>query len=197
LRTQTLMDSRSVDVNGGIGRTLIADDTLAHATSAELHRRATWSLDPAPWFDERGDLPIRLVRGAHFDHLDTASRNALFAREFRIDTQSNRVGYRLEGVPLRVSTRQLISEGVMPGTVQLPPGGAPIVLMREAPTTGGYPRIGHVAAVDLPRLAQRRPGQTVRFAEISAGDARTMYLRRERELRALQRLIAERLETIR
>ena len=197
LRTQTLMDSRSVDVNGGIGRTLIADDTLAHATSAELHRRAAWSLDPAPWFDERGDLPIRLVRGAHFDHLDTASRNALFAREFRIDTQSNRVGYRLDGVPLRVSTRQLISEGVMPGTVQLPPGGAPIVLMREAPTTGGYPRIGHVAAVDLPRLAQRRPGQTVRFAEISAGDARTMYLRRERELRALQRLIAERLETIR
>ena len=195
LRTQTLMESRSVDVNGGIGRALIADDTLAHAAFAETHPRATWSLDPAPWFDERGDHAIRLVRGAHFDHLDAASRSALFAREFRIDTQSNRVGYRLDGVPLRVSTQQLISEGVTPGTVQLPPGGAPIVLMREAPTTGGYPRIGHVAAVDLPRLAQRRPGQVVRFAEISAGDARTMYLRRERELRVLQRFIAERIRT--
>jgi biotin-dependent carboxylase-like uncharacterized protein len=192
-RTPTLMGSRSVDINGGIGRALAAGDTLAHAASDKTHLRTTWSLDPAPWFDEHGDRPIRLTRGAHFDHLDAASRDALFTREFRIDTQSNRVGYRLDGVPLRVSTLQLVSEGVTPGTVQLPPGGAPIVLMREAPTTGGYPRIGHVVAVDMPRLAQRRPGQTIRFAEIPASEARTMYLRRERELRVLQRSIAERL----
>lgn len=196
-RTPPLMGSRSVDVNGGIGRALLADDTLAHVPFQKTHPRTTWSLDPTPWFDEHGDHPIRLVRGAHFDHLDAASRNALFAREFRIDTQSNRVGYRLDGVPLRTSTQQLISEGVVPGTLQLPPGGSPILLMREAPTTGGYPRVGHVAAVDMPRLAQRRPGQTIRFVEIPAADARTMYLRRERELRALQRTIAERLDIIR
>ena len=89
---------------------------------------------------------------------------------------------------------ELISEGVTPGTVQLPPDGEPIVLMREAPTTGGYPRIGHVASVDLPRLAQRRPGQFVRFVEISAEQARTMYLRRDRELRVLQCWIAERIQ---
>jgi antagonist of KipI len=196
VRTPPTMTSRSADINGGIGRALVAGDTLAHDPYGGAHPHAHWSLDPAPWFDERDDRPINLIRGAHFTHLDAASRDMLFAREFRIDTQSNRVGYRLIGEQLRLSTPlELISEGATPGTVQLPPGGAPIVLMREAPTTGGYPRIGHVAAVDLPRLAQRRPGQTVRFAEIPASQARTMYLRRERELRVLQRSIAERLAT--
>ena len=194
-RTPLLLDSRSTDINAGIGRALAAGDVLAHASSNAVVPHATWSLDPAPWFDERDERPIRLVRGAHFACLDDASRRALFARTFRIAAQSNRVGYRLEGTPLRLSSPlELISEGVTPGTVQLPPGGDPIVLMREAPTTGGYPRIGHVAAVDLPRLAQRRPGQTVEFAEIPAADARTMYLRRERDVRVLQRSIAERLQ---
>jgi len=198
LHTPRELGSLSTDINAGIGRALVAGDTLAHGSAGRTHPPLHWSLDPAPWFDERDEQPISLIRGAHFARLDDASRKRLFAGEFRIDTQSNRVGYRLTGAPLRLSAPlELISEGVTPGTVQLPPGGAPIVLMREAPTTGGYPRIGHVAAVDMPRLAQRRPGQTLRFAEISPSDARTMYLRRERELRVLQRSIAERLETVR
>ncbi|HEX4479841.1 MAG TPA: biotin-dependent carboxyltransferase family protein [Rudaea sp.] len=196
LRAPMLMSSRSADINGGIGRALVAGDTLAHDPYVEAASHAAWSLDPAPWFDAHDDAPIHLIRGAHFAHLDATSRKTLFTREFRIDTQSNRVGYRLTGETLRLSEPlELISEGVTPGTVQLPPGGAPIVLMREAPTTGGYPRIGHIASVDLPRLAQRRPGQIVRFADISPADARTMYLRRERELRVLQRSIADRRDT--
>jgi biotin-dependent carboxylase-like uncharacterized protein len=195
LRTQVLMGSRSVDINGGIGRALVAGDTLAHDKCNIAASHATWSLDPAPWFDEHDDRPLHLIRGAHFEHLDRTSRDALFTRAFRISTKSNRVGYRLEGVPLRLSAPvDLISEGAMPGTLQLPPDGEPIVLMREAPTTGGYSRIGHVATADLPLLAQRRPGQAVRFVEISAEDARTMYLRREHELRTLQHSIAHRLK---
>jgi antagonist of KipI len=195
LRTPALMGSRSTDISGGIGRALAAGDRLAHDARNIAPPHTTWSLDPAPWFDEHDDRPLHLIRGAHFEQLDAASRNALFTRAFRISAKSNRVGYRLEGEALRLSAPiELISEGAMPGTLQLPPDGEPIVLMREAPTTGGYPRIGHVASVDLPRLAQRRPGQAVRFVEISADQARTMYLRRERELRALQRSIADRRE---
>ncbi len=196
LRADLVMDSRSVDINGGIGCALVAGNVLAHGPCGAAMTHAAWSLDPAPWFDAHDDAPIHFIRGAHFARLDDASRKTIFAREFRIDTQSNRVGYRLSGEPLRLSSPlELISEGVAVGTVQLPAGGAPIVLMREAPTTGGYPRIGHVATVDLPRLAQRRPGQRVRFVDISPADARTMYLRRERELRMLQRSIADRLDT--
>ncbi len=197
----SVLGSRSTDVNACLGpfggRALSAGDTLPTAsTSIPTMKNTAWSLDPSPWFDEHADRPISLICGTHFSNLDVDSQRELFAREFHIDSQSNRVGYRLQGRALRLrEPLEIISEGVVPGTMQLPPGGEPIVLMAEAPTTGGYPRIGHVAAVDLPRLAQRRPGQTVRFVELSPHEAQTRYLHRERELVALKQSIIERLKT--
>jgi len=155
---------------------------------------ATWSLDPRPWFDADPENPIRLIRGTHFDALDAASRAALFEAEFRITPDSNRVGFRLDGPRLTLSMPlELVSEPLAAGTLQLPPGGQPIALMAEHPTVGGYPRIGHVAAVDLARLAQRRPGDTVRFAAIDLDDAQTRYLERERALARMIDAIHERL----
>ena len=215
------LGSCSTDINAVLGpyggRGLIAGDEVSIGrTAAErlspssiaLGRRpsgndgeheavvaAHWSLDPQPWFDARGDLPVTLARGSHFENLDASSRRALFASEFRVGNESNRVGYRLETAKLRLQAPlELISEGVVPGTMQLPPNGNPIVLMAEAPTTGGYPRIGMVATVDLPRLAQRRPGDHVRFVETSLADAQTRYLQRERALAALIHTITERLK---
>ena len=212
-----VLGSRSTDINAALGplagRGLSAGDSLpVGATAAERldpswralggRQSAThdsvvaahWSLDPQPWFDLRGDQPVALVRGKHFNDLDAASQDSLFSGAFRIGNESNRVGYRLEGAKLHTAAPlELISEGVVPGTMQLPPNGNPIVLMAEAPTTGGYPRIAHVAAVDLPRLAQRRPGDHVRFAEISLADAQTRYLQRERTLASLVHTINERL----
>lgn len=154
----------------------------------------TWSLDPRPWFDADAQTPIRLIRGAHFDALNPASRATLFDAEFRIDKDSNRVGFRLDGPALALTAPiELVSEPLVAGTLQLPPGGQPIALMVEHPTIGGYPRIGQIAAVDLPRLAQRRPGDPVRFAEIDLDAAQTRYLERERELLRLIEAIGERL----
>ena len=141
------------------------------------------------------DRAIAVTRGTHFDQLDGGSQRRFFSAEFRIASQSNRVGYRFDGTPLTLlAPVELVSEGSVPGTIQLPPDGQPIALMSEAPTTGGYPRIAHVASVDLPHLAQRRPGHGVRFAEISIAEAQTRYLRREGELRALRTAILERLQ---
>jgi antagonist of KipI len=214
------LGSRSTDINAALGsfngRGLVSGDELpvgqapaerltpswpALAGRAADERggdegvvAAHWSLDPQPWFDARGDLPVALARGSHFESLGAASRRALFAGEFRVGNESNRVGYRLEGTKLSLqSPLELVSEGVVPGTMQLPPNGNPIVLMAEAPTTGGYPRIGMVATVDLPRLAQRRPGDRVRFVETSLAEAQTRYLQRERALAALIHTINERL----
>jgi antagonist of KipI len=215
-----VLGSRSTDINAALGpfngRGLVAGDALpiAQVEPERLSRlrralRATplersgesnefvsahWSLDPQPWFDLRGDLPVALLHGSHFEHLDMASRRALFDGSFRVGNESNRVGYRLEGPRLNPGAPlELISEGVVPGTVQLPPNGSAIVLMAEAPTTGGYPRIAHVATVDLPRLAQRRPGDHVRFVETSLAEAQSRYLQREQALTALTRTIGERL----
>jgi antagonist of KipI len=189
-----MLDSSSTDLNAGIGAGVLASgDVLPLKASTANLTPVKWSLDPAPWFDP--EPPIRLVVGTHFPYLDADAQQGLFAAAFRIGSDSNRVGFRLEGEPLRLrEPLELVSAGVVPGTMQLPPGGAPIVLMAEAPTCGGYPRIAHVATVDLPRLAQRRPGDHIRFTRISLAAAQTRYLERERALDALAQTIRQRLQ---
>jgi len=214
-----VLGSRSTDVNAALGpipRPLAAGDELpcvaaprslcgnlweafearpfeGHADNRNIFS-TNWSLDPAPWFDVDATRPIRAIAGTHFDHLDLDSQRALFGAEFRLGVDSNRVGCRLEGVPLQLAAPiELVSEGTAPGTVQLPPGGVPIVLTAEAPTTGGYPRIAQVIAIDLPHLAQRRPGDVVRFAQTDLADAQMRYLEREHALAKLDSWIRARL----
>jgi antagonist of KipI len=192
-----ILGSASDDINAGFGRPLAAGDVLSIASSSGSEADFTtpkWSIDPTSWFHSEALPSIRVIAGPHFDRLDEPSRDAFFQSTFRISADSNRVGYRLEGPALALrAPLELISEGVVSGTMQLPPGGAPIVLMAEAPTTGGYPRIGQVASVDLPRLGQLRPGDTLRFTPISLADAQTRYLEREQTIAALSRTIRERL----
>jgi antagonist of KipI len=198
-----VLGSASTDVNAGLGpndgKPVRAGDRLdlgvvARAYDAASSHDLAWALDPRPWFDVDPAHPIRLIRGRHFDALDADSQAALFAQEFRVSADSNRVGLRLDGPRLALAAPlELVSEAIAAGTVQLPSGGQPIALMAEHPTTGGYPRIGQVAAIDLPRLAQRRPGERVRFAPIGIEEAQTGYLVRERELARLCEAIAMRL----
>lgn len=128
--------------------------------------------EPRPW--------LRLIRGPEFDRLSPDGRKAVFEAEFRVAAESDRMGYRLEGPRLEIADAgEMISEGVTTGTLQLPPGGTPIVLMADRQTTGGYPRIGQVATVDLPKLAQLRPGDALAFREIDVREAQSLYLARE------------------
>src|SRR5699024_5201944 len=109
---------------------------------------------------------------------------------------SNRVGVRLQGPELALSVPlELISEGVTTGTVQLPPGGQPIIMGPEHPVTGGYPRIGQVTAVDLPKLAQCRPGDTVNFRFTDMTRAMAQLAKRETALQQLIGHIGQRLKT--
>jgi 5-oxoprolinase (ATP-hydrolysing) subunit C len=78
-----------------------------------------------------------------------------------------------------------VSAPVAPGTIQLPPDGQPIVLLADAQTVGGYPRLGHVIAADLPRLAQWRAGDTLRFVAVDVAAARAAALRRRGEIARL------------
>ncbi|MBS0556813.1 MAG: biotin-dependent carboxyltransferase [Proteobacteria bacterium] len=210
-----LLGSRSVDIAGGLGSPLGAGDALPVAESPpNLHRMllrrldarasassdpdvcaATWSLNPRHWLDLSLDNPIGIIEGAHFAQLTDAAQRRLVDATFRIGGDSSRMGLRLREARLDLrEPLELVSAGVVPGTMQLPPSGDPIVLMAEAPTCGGYPRIGHVIAVDQPRMAQRRPGDNVRFARVSLDEAQTRYLERERALTALARTLRERLQ---
>ncbi|WP_430390707.1 biotin-dependent carboxyltransferase family protein [Dyella sp. 20L07] len=201
-----VLHSRSTDLHARIGpfdgRPLRADDCLAVGEREPLWRSdakstsfLSWGLDPQPWFDF-DDAPLALLRGHHFDALDSASQQTLFRTPFVISKDSNRTASRLDGQRLALrEPLELISEATLPGTMQLPPYGQPIVLQAEAPVTGGYPRIGQLAAVDLPRLAQRRPGRAVCFLETTLEEASARLARRQQRLDRVLHDIAQRLES--
>jgi biotin-dependent carboxylase-like uncharacterized protein len=191
------LGSRATDINAGAGplqgRALRAGDRLRlGAAPPVVARSRRWSLDPRPWFDEAAVL--RLQPASHTAQLDDVSRAALIADTFRLRADSNRVGARLQGPALRLrQPLELVSEGVIAGVMQLPPGGQPIVLLNEHPATGGYPRIAQLAAIDLARLAQRRPGDLLRFAWITPDQAGQAYDRQQQRLHCLLANIARRL----
>lgn len=200
-----VLGSRSTDLHARIGplggRALQLGDQLALGDSApwswlgliKQPRILRWGLDPQPWFDD-SRAPLALLRGRHFDELDEASQHTLFAKTFAISKDSNRTASRLDGERLNLRHPiELISEATIPGTLQLPPSGQPILLQAEAPVTGGYPRIGQLAAVDLARLAQRRPGDTISFRETTLEASAQRLANRHQRLQRLLDRIARRL----
>lgn len=200
-----VLGSRSTDFNARLGpnagRPLRAGDTFPVASQAgrlfaETARSPGWRLDPRPWFRDDHPASLRLLPGGHADLLTAESRAALYAETFQVQSDSNRTGLRLCGPGL--SWREpieMVSEGCTPGLVQLPPSGQPIAFGPECPVSGGYPRIGHVVAVDLPRLAQLRPGDALRFTPCTLDEALRLLQVREQALLQLETRIAARLPT--
>jgi KipI family sensor histidine kinase inhibitor len=141
--------------------------------------------------DNGGSAPfkLRVVRGAEFESFDEAGRNAFFNAEFRISPRSNRMGYRLEGPPMRAEAGEMLSHGVTPGTIQVPAGGQPIILTADGQTTGGYAKIAHLIGADLPRLAQAKPGDAVHFAEVDLEEAIEATRAQEERFVRLKRMI--------
>jgi len=130
---------------------------------------------------------IRCIASAETDLLSPSSENEMFTSSFIIHRQSNRMGYRLEGVSLFLrQSVELISSPVDFGTIQLLPDGNLIVLMADHQTTGGYPRIASVSQVDLPKLAQLNPGEKINFKMISFFEAESELLSREKHLAELR-----------
>jgi antagonist of KipI len=121
-----------------------------------------------------------VLPGVHADQFTAGARRRLVGEAFAVRADSDRMGVRLAGPPIELAApAELLSEGVGPGAVQVPPGGSPIVLGVDHPATGGYPQIAQVIAADLPSLAQLRPRAEVRFAWVDAGQARAALLAQE------------------
>jgi len=133
---------------------------------------------------------IRVLRGAQAGELE----KGLYEEEFTVSPRSDRMGLRLNGKAIaRRSGADPASAAVVPGTVQVPPDGQPIVLMADAQSIGGYPQAAHVIGVDMPIVAQLRPGDTLRFGEVLLDEAQRLLLRRERELAFLRESVRQRL----
>lgn len=118
---------------------------------------------------------VRIITSAQWFDFTEASRDAFVEETFRISPESERMGYRLQGPHISLSKpRQMISEAATFGTIQVPAGGAPIILMADRQTTGGYPKIAYVATVDLPLLAQMGPGDKFKFEIIPLEQAQEL-----------------------
>jgi KipI family sensor histidine kinase inhibitor len=171
-----VLGSSSTDLGGGFGghegRALRAGDLLAVATGR----------DPAPglaeaieavgptWPPDDATLTLRVVMGPQDGHFPESTRDRFLGVDFDLTAASDRVGCRLRGPALEAAgPGEIVSDGMVPGSVQVPPDGHPIVMLADGPTTGGYPKIATVVTADLPRLAQLVPGQgRVRFAAVGA-----------------------------
>jgi antagonist of KipI len=136
---------------------------------------------------------IRVVKHFEYDWFDTFSRDILFKDEFTLNLQCNRMGYQLDGEPLtQHSSRQLLSTSVSMGTIQVTMSGVMILLMADCQTTGGYPKIAQVAAVDLPVCAQMKPGDKISFRQISRQEAETAFISLEKDIGCLAKGIVHR-----
>jgi antagonist of KipI len=131
-----------------------------------------------------GDAIVRVLVGPDAEGDLVRCFDALIAARFEVGPDSNRMGYRLRGSLLDAPSADRLSTSTPMGTVQLPEGGAPIVLMADRQTTGGYPRIATVISADLGVVGQLRPGDWLRFAPCSHEDALTALRTRLAEIDA-------------
>lgn len=133
---------------------------------------------------------LRIIPANEFEWFEAKSIIDVFATKYTIGRQSNRMGYHLEGPVIeRQNTNELLSTAVTPGTIQVTGNGNMIILMADCQTTGGYPRLAQIAAVDLPLCAQLSPGDAINFTQITRIEAEKLYLDQEQQLKQLNTAI--------
>lgn len=134
---------------------------------------------------------LRVTPGPQADWFSESSLRAFYAGTYLVGEQSNRMGLRLAGaVVSQIGAREMVTEGVSLGAIQVPAGGSPIILFVEQQTTGGYPKIANVISADLHRVGQLRPRDEIRFEQVTFDAARSLLIEQEKLL-ASRELILE------
>jgi len=159
------LGSASANPRAGFGQLFRTGEVL-RASKSELALPRAVAARVAPRTEQRDysrPPELRAWRGPQWNLFSEEQQNRFFAQAWSVSPQSDRVGYRLSGEPVAHRIAELISEPVIPGTIQVPENGQPIVTMRDGPTVGGYAKLGVVDERDISWLAQVRPGRDVRF----------------------------------
>ena len=176
LDVPVVMGSKSTFMKAGIGgfegRALKAGDMLMtrlpDSSSGMSGRRIPRSL--VPRYD--ASLPIRVILGPQEDRFTEAGLDTLLGEAFTVSAQSDRMGYRLQGPKVEhVSGPDIISDGIPFGGVQVSGDGQPIVLMADRGTSGGYTKPATVISADIGKVAQRMPGDEIRFRKVTLEEA--------------------------
>jgi antagonist of KipI len=191
------MNSRSTylraEIGGFYGRAIKTGDLVeVNPTPAKqlaafdkaMAKYPDWQA-PAPYYSAKP--VVRMMKGRQYELFNEESKKSVFTEFFSVSTNSDRMGYRLEGSLLSLAEpAELISEAVAFGSIQVPADGNPIILLADRQTTGGYPKIGQIASVDLPLVSQLKPGDRLRFREITLEEAQRLWIEQEQKIRQLK-----------
>jgi antagonist of KipI len=198
IEVPSVLGSRSTLLSAGIGgfegRALKPGDRLGvRPSAARPWLSPGWFAAPALAPQPQSELTVRVIRGPQADWFSREVWEEFLTTPYRVNPQSDRMGARLEGSALRLpSPRDMTSEAVATGSVQVPPDGQPIVLLAERQTIGGYPKIADIIRVDLGRVAQLRPGDRIRFVQTDIDEARRQLRVAERDLAWFRQGIGQR-----
>lgn len=196
--TETVMNSRSCFPAAGAGKCISAGDVLYGGQPSQraikiVEQMDTSTISMAGWgysMNEQRTNSVRVMEGPEWNLFTAASHNNWVHSSYTVTTSSNRMGYRLSGNALQLKhAQEMISTAVVMGTIQVTPDGNPLILLADAQTTGGYPRIAQVIEVDFPILAQKRPEDKINFIMVNPDIASSLYIDHERELNRLEKII--------
>lgn len=180
-----VLGSAATHVQGGLGgldgRALRSGDRLGPVRRGDLAAAGRdWPSRVAP-HPSAAEGPIRFVPGPDLGAVPPATLERLAATAWRVAAACDRMGIRLDGPPLSAGV-EIVSHPLVPGAIQLPADGQPLLIMVDGPTVGGYPVVGVVPRAELPRLGQLRPGDEIRFQSQEAEEARAAWHEQQRLL---------------
>lgn len=181
-RVPEVMGSRSTFLSAGVGglegRPLQKGDKLEYLCIWERIKAVRIPDEFLSWL--RRDGPLLIYPGPELHRFTREAVFTLLTNPYTISAESNRMGYRLEGPALNVKkglSADIVSTGVLPGTIQVPGDGKPVLLMADAQTTGGYCRLALLAKAEISRAAQLKPGDSLRFGEAQPEQAKELIKR--------------------
>ena len=182
-----VMGSKSTYLRGSIGgykgRKLLMGDELK---SNEIKKKLSPEILPEEFIPSYENKTIRVILGPQADYFSTDERSNFLCSTYKITNQYDRMGYRLEGPSIKHNKGpDIISDGIVPGSIQVPGHGQPIIMLADCQTAGGYSKIATVISVDLPILAQLMPGNEVNFEEVTIEKAQLVYNLKESKLAKL------------
>ena len=158
--TEVLFDSRSVNLRENIGTKLTPGDQL----SCQSFEEETYRFIPPKYIPNYNQaIILRLLPSYQFNEFSANQRDLFFNQDYTITNANDRTGCRLSGAPISMKKERMVSEGISYGGVEISTDGLPIILLKDAPSIGGYPKIGTVFSLDLAKLAQRQPNTQIRF----------------------------------
>lgn len=178
-----ILGSKSTNLKCGIGgfhgRAVQTGDRIS------VNRETVWLLNEylkqAEPVVYRTEVMLHVIPGIQEGMFTVDGLKRFYGEHYMVTDQSDRMGYRLSGEVIESTGGvDIISDGIAAGSVQVTPNGMPMVLLSDRQTTGGYAKVGTVAAADIPGLVQCMPGAKVRFARITLEEAVRMYRREER-----------------